>query len=148
MEVNMKYTLPTLFDQTAIGFNKLYNEIMEECDSFVQNKFPVYNLTRYENSDVDIVLAVAGYAPENLEVETCGDKIVIRGDNGITSGLEGVDTEQSVWGIARRRFERVFPVAGKFEVTNVELLNGLLTIKVKRDLEKTDEVIRHEIVTK
>lgn len=144
----MKTTLPSLFDQTAIGFNRLYNEIIEECDSFVQNKFPIYNLTRYENSDVDIVLAVAGYGPDSLEVETRGDKIVIRGDNGLTSKQEGVDTEQSVWGIARRRFERVFPVAGKFEVASVELEHGLLTIKVKRDFEETDDVVRHEIVTK
>ena len=143
----MKTTLPSLFDQTAIGFNRLYNEIMEECDSFVQNKFPVFNLTKYENSDVDIVLAVAGYGPDSLEVETQGNKITIRGDNGITQKQEGVDTEQSVWGIARRRFERVFPIAGKFEVESVELENGLLTIKVKRDFD-IDDVIKHEIVTK
>jgi molecular chaperone IbpA len=139
--------LPTLFDQTAIGFNRLYNELIEECDSFIQNKFPVYNLTRYENGNVDIVLAVAGYGLEQLEVETRGDRIVIRGDNGITSKPEGVDTKQSVWGIARRRFERVFPVAGKFEVESVELENGLLTVKVNRDFEE-DDVVRHEITTK
>ena len=89
-------------------------------------------------------MAVAGYAVDDLEVETSNDKLVIRGKNCYTEE----DEAKCHRGIARRSFERVFPIAGKFEVESVELENGLLTVVIKRELEKIETVESHPITVK
>lgn len=139
--------LPTLFSRSAVGFNRLFEEMDELYEQFANCKYPAFNLKRYEDGCVAIELAVAGYVAEDLEVESMENKIVVRGQNYRNTPEDGIDNERSHYGIAARRFERVFPVAGKFEVEDVVLENGLLTVNIKTELEE-EPVTRHEITIK
>ena len=148
----MTSKLPTLFDfeknfdSWLVGYNRLFNDLEDMHDRFLTCKFPAHDLTKYDNGDVKIELAVAGYSVDDLAVETDGNKLTVRGEK-----IEEESTEEDFYkhkGIATRKFERTFPVAGEFEIGPVELDNGLLSIGIKRDLEETSNVVRHKITTK
>ena len=74
--------------------------------------YPPYNLERISGTDgrgdlLRLIFAVAGFAPEQLEIGVVGDQLSISGEqNG------DVDTHQYLYrGIASRRFRRVFRLA-------------------------------------
>jgi HSP20 family molecular chaperone IbpA len=91
------------------------------------DNYPPYDLLRVSGSDGDtlrLILAVAGFAPEQLEITQVGDQIFISGEG---SG-DGDPSRYLHRGIAARRFRRAFRLAPGLEVVGAELDHGLLTI--------------------
>lgn len=94
--------------------------------------YPPYNIERLHAEDeggerLRITLAVAGFAPEDLDVTTEENQLVIRGrqqDEGERDFLHR--------GIAARQFQRVFVLAEGMRVLGADLKNGLLSIDLDR----------------
>lgn len=93
--------------------------------------YPPYNIERLHPAGgrevLRLVIAVAGFAPEQLDVTTANGQLVIRGRQG--------EDERRVYlhqGIAARRFQRTFLLADGVEVGKAELKDGLLSIDLQR----------------
>lgn len=91
--------------------------------------YPPYDLVRVRGADarddtLRLVLAVAGFRPDQLEITVAGDQLSISGDQ---SG-DGDVARFLHRGIAARRFRRVFRLAEDLEVTGADLDFGLLRI--------------------
>jgi len=93
--------------------------------------YPPYNIERLTQGDgvvkLRITLAVAGFAPEALDVTVEDSQLVIRGhqaDDGEHDYLHR--------GIASRQFQRVFVLADGMKVEEAQLKNGLLSIDLSR----------------
>ena len=70
------------------------------------------------------IFAVAGFAPEQLEITVLGDQLFLSGEQ---SG--DVDPQRCLYrAIAARRFRRVFRLAGSLGVERAAPSNGLLSI--------------------
>ena len=89
--------------------------------------YPPYNIEQTGEDVFHITLAVAGFAPADLNVTVEDNQLVIRGkqtDDGARSYLHR--------GIAARQFQRSFLLADGMQVLGADLSNGLLAIDLVR----------------
>jgi HSP20 family molecular chaperone IbpA len=94
--------------------------------------YPPYNIELLsdggsEPAALRITLAVAGFAPEDLEVSVEGGELVIHGKQQDEKPRDYLHR-----GIAARQFKRSFQLASGVEVRKAELDNGLLAIELVR----------------
>jgi HSP20 family molecular chaperone IbpA len=94
--------------------------------------YPPYNVELLEGEPeaLRITLAVAGFAPDQLEVSTENGELSIRGKQNEEQPRDFLHR-----GIAARQFKRSFRLASGVEVRKAELQNGLLVIELCRPRE-------------
>jgi HSP20 family molecular chaperone IbpA len=94
--------------------------------------YPPYNIERIRGNGNDreqlrIILAVAGFSNEDLEVTTEDNQLIIRGRQADEETREYLHR-----GIAARQFQRIFVLADGMRVSAATLKNGLLSIDLDR----------------
>jgi HSP20 family molecular chaperone IbpA len=94
--------------------------------------YPPFNIERLAGTEkrdeiLRIVLAVAGFGPDDLEVEVADNRLVIRGRQA-----DEIERTYLHRGIAARRFQRSFVLRDGLEVVAADLDNGLLSIDLAR----------------
>jgi molecular chaperone IbpA len=85
-------------------------------------------------------MAVAGFSPDELELTTRPNWLVV---SGRKRGEEGAQYLHR--GIATRSFERRFELADHVEVTGASLVDGLLTIELAREVPEEMRPRRIEV---
>ena len=109
-----------------LGFDELERQ-HERAVKTGGDGYPPYNIEKLENGHLRIVIAVAGFARDELEVWVEDNQLAIRGrqrDNGDRAYLHR--------GIAARQFARAFVLADGLQVKGASLENGLLAIALAR----------------
>jgi HSP20 family molecular chaperone IbpA len=112
-----------------------FDEIEQALDRVARSGgegYPPYNIERIPRTDAEperlrIMLAVAGFTPDQLEVTVEECQLIVRGRQ--------VDDKSRHYlhrGIAARQFQRTFLLADGMEVLGADLSNGLLTIDLAR----------------
>lgn len=96
--------------------------------------YPPYNIERIRADSTEgsperlrIVLAVAGFSEDELEVTTEENQLIVRGRQ-----TDASEREYLYRGIAARQFQRMFVLADGMRVLGAELRNGLLSIDLVR----------------
>ncbi|MCD7060534.1 Hsp20 family protein [Pelagibacterium xiamenense] len=124
----------TPFYRSTVGFDRLFsrldNLVSEEAKSY-----PPYNIERTGEDAYRVSVAVAGFAPGDIAVETKENSLLVKGarPEGASSG----NREFLHRGIAERAFELRFQLAEHVEVSGASLENGLLHIELKRELPES-----------
>jgi HSP20 family molecular chaperone IbpA len=112
------------FEQTRI--------LVERAAKAAAESYPPYNVEDIGEGRVRITLAVAGFAPDQLQVTLEDNQLIVAGrkdaDNG--SVEKGPADERAFLhrGIAARGFIRTFVIADRMEVEQALLEHGLLHI--------------------
>lgn len=120
---------PSLFGSPLLlGFEE-FERAVERISKSASDNYPPYNVEQHSDSHLRIVLAVAGFSPEDLTVQLEGNQLVIRGRQ--TPEESGSLLHR---GIATRQFQRSFVLAEGIEVTGASLNDGLLRIDLERPL--------------
>ncbi len=103
--------------------------------------YPPYNIEKTGDDTYRISLAVAGFTPDDLNVE------VKEGALHVTARRPTEDTEKTFLhrGIATRAFERRFALADHVRVTGAAHENGMLHIDLARELPEVLRPRRIEI---
>ena len=92
--------------------------------------YPPYNIERTGENDYRIEIAVAGFKPEELNVEVKENLLTVTGRKAAND-----DAKQYLHrGLAERNFERKFQLTDYLVVVDADLSNGLLSIELKREL--------------
>ena len=91
--------------------------------------YPPYNIEKVDDDSYRIVIALAGFDRDGLEIITEQGSLTVRGKMP-----EREDAHYLHRGIAGRSFERKFDLADHIEVKGATLENGLLTIELLREL--------------
>jgi molecular chaperone IbpA len=115
--------------RSSIGFDQLPT-LFAHALQRDETGFPPYNIEKLTEDQYRITLAVAGFAPDDIEIVCEQNLLTVRGR---TNESERASTYLHR-GIAARAFERQFDLAEYVEVTNASLVNGLLEIELKREL--------------
>lgn len=114
-----------------LGFEDI-DRMLESIAKASVDGYPPYNIERIpptdgENERIRIVLAVAGFARDQLEVLVEDNQLTIRGKQENDKSRTYLHR-----GIAARQFQRSFVLADGLQVLAALLDNGLLAIDLMR----------------
>ncbi len=123
------YDLSPLYRST-VGFDRLAH-MLGELSNAEAPSYPPYNIELIGENEYRITMAVAGFSPEDLNVEVKEGTLTIAGKKAEKAEMQGQFLHQ---GIAARSFERRFKLADHVEVSGADLQNGLLHVSLKREL--------------
>lgn len=116
--------------RSSIGFDRL-GRLLDEAAGLETPTYPPYNIERVGDDAYRITMAVAGFAPADINLEVKGNALTVTGKKTEKSESKGEFLHQ---GIAARSFERRFQLADHVEVTGAEMDHGLLHIALKREI--------------
>lgn len=113
--------------RTAIGFDRLAS-MLDTAPSGADVSYPPYNIEKAGEDAYVLTMAVAGFGPEDIELTAKENTLTVSGR------LTGDDGKSEVLyrGIASRAFERRFVLADHIVVDGANLVNGLLSITLRR----------------
>ena len=123
-------TRPLLFDSPfLLGFDQT-RALIERAAKAAAEGYPPYNVEAREDGEVRITLAVAGFSPDQLEIQVEGNQLTVAGRRG--DGSDGGDKAYLHRGIAARGFIRTFVLADGMVVSGALLEHGLLHVDLTR----------------
>lgn len=112
--------------RSAIGFDRLANLLEQRAEP----SYPPYNIELVSEDNYRIVMAVAGFTRDEIEIVTERDSLHV-------TGRKQKDEVQRTYlhrGIAARDFEQRFQLANHVKVTAASFDNGMLTIELVREV--------------
>ena len=116
--------------RSAVGFDRMTSLLDAAQKNTAADGYPPYNIVKTGEDAYQISVAVAGFGPQDLDVEVRDGQLVVIGKGA----NEGDDVNFLHRGIARRAFERRFQLADHVEVSAADLKDGLLVIDLVREI--------------
>lgn len=120
--------LSPLFRST-VGFDRV-SRLLESAVNDGPATYPPYNIEKLSEDDYRIVMAVAGFSDDELNITVENNKLVVEGN----AEEQGDEVSYLHRGIATRAFTRRFELADHIQVAAGRLENGLLIIELKREI--------------
>lgn len=116
--------------RSLVGFDRLAAQLDAAARNEAASGYPPYNIERTGENDYRIEIAVAGFKPDELNVEVKENLLTVTGRKAAND-----DAKQYLHrGLAERNFERKFQLTDYLVVVDAELSNGLLSVSLKREL--------------
>lgn len=102
--------------------------------------YPAYDIEVLDENEYSITLAVAGFEESELDIQVEKDVLTVSGKK------ESEENKEYLYrGITTQSFEQKFNLADYIEVKGARLLNGLLTIKLVKEVPEAMKPRRIEI---
>jgi molecular chaperone IbpA len=124
-----------------VGFDHLASLLEAASKTESASNWPPYNIETTGENEYRVEIAVAGFKPDELNVEVKENTLTV-------SGRKSANDDQKRYlhrGLAERNFERRFQLADYVFVTDAQLADGLLCISLKRELPEAMKPRRIEI---
>jgi molecular chaperone IbpA len=115
--------------RSVVGFDRLA-ALLESAQSEGAQGYPPYNIERTDENAYRVEIAVAGFKPEELNVEVKENLLTVQGRKAANDEAKRYLHR----GLAERNFERKFQLADYVIVSDANLADGLLSISLKREL--------------
>ncbi|MBB2713390.1 UNVERIFIED_ORG: molecular chaperone IbpA [Rhizobium etli] len=93
------------------------------------DNWPPYDIIKIGEDDYRIAMAVAGFSQDELAITQEQNLLIVSGQKA-----NGEDVQYLHRGIAGSSFQRRFELADHVKVVDAGLVNGLLTIDLKREI--------------
>ncbi len=131
------YDLSPLFRST-VGFDHLSRMIDNafKADERAQT-YPPYNIAKLSDDEYEITMAVAGFKQSDLTITAQQNSLVVTGNNAEKEEKNGVTYLHK--GIGTRGFERKFSLADHVKVISANLADGLLTLRLQREIPEASK---------
>ncbi len=128
----MRTTDLTPLLRATVGFDRMFNmlDAATRLDDSALS-YPPYNIEKTGEDDYRIVMAVAGFGEEDLDVTVKENSLVV------TAKREKAEDSKAEYlhrGIAARAFERRFDLADHIRAVGARIENGLLYIDLVREV--------------
>jgi len=128
--------------KVAVGFDRMFDDLASNA-GFAATGYPPYNVARIskENSEdvYEITLAVAGFTMDDIEITVENRQLKVIGTSTIDAEPVDSTVEYLHKGIAERNFSRVWRLAEHVEVENANLRDGLLRIRLVRNVPEAQK---------
>tara|TARA_B100001105_G_scaffold241449_1_gene220857 strand:- start:473 stop:886 length:414 start_codon:yes stop_codon:yes gene_type:complete len=129
----------TLFDDIygrtfpfAIGFDRTF-QLLERAAQAPSVNYPPYNIVKVDDEHFTIELAVAGFSKKDVSISKVKEILSIEGKQ------DDSDQEYVHRGLASREFRRSFTLADDVEIVGAQLLDGILSVDMKRVIPEADK---------
>jgi molecular chaperone IbpA len=126
--------------RSVVGFDRLA-DLLDSATAETSSGYPPYNIERLDENAYRVEIAVAGFRPEELDIQVKENLLTVTGRK--TANDEPRNFLHR--GLAERNFERKFQLADYVVVTEANLADGLLSIALKRELPEALKPRRIEI---
>jgi molecular chaperone IbpA len=113
--------------RSMVGFDRLF----ERLGSNVRPDWPPYDIERVDENSYRITMALAGFSLEDIELTQQGSVLVVAGKKEAENGQRKGMLHQ---GLAFRSFRQSFNLADHLKVTGANLVNGMLTVDLVREI--------------
>ena len=128
----------TPYYRSTVGFDRLF-DLMEQT---VASDWPPYDIEKTGEDAYRITLAVAGFAPNEVELVQQGATLLAAGQKA-----ERRDAQTLHRGIPHSSFKQSFNLADHVKVVGATLENGLLVIDLVREAPEQLKRRRIEIAS-
>ena len=110
--------------KNSIGMDDYFDRFFTQHET--QSNYPPYNLVQISNVESILEIALAGFKKEEVNVFTEYGKLFVEGKK------KDKETESEYFhqGLAQRSFKRAWTLSDDFEVRDVSLEDGLLTVQL------------------
>jgi len=127
----------------AIGFDNV-SRLLDTASRLDEQTtaYPPYNIEKVSEDAYRITMAVAGFAPEALDVTVHDSTLVISGRQERTAEDPANFMHR---GIATRAFERKFELADHIKVKGADIEHGLLHVNLERHVPEEKKPRKIEI---
>ena len=129
--------------RSVVGFDRLA-DLLDSAASEAATGYPPYNIERTGDHQYRVEIAVAGFKPEELNIEARENTLTVQGKKAANDDSAKRYLHR---GLAERNFERRFQLADHVVVTGAALADGLLSISLERQLPEALKQRRIEIST-
>ena len=129
------------FTRSTIGFESLFDRLNNLQRPENGDSYPPYDIVRTGEDSFRIVLAVAGFAPDDLTITAQQNLLTVNGQKP----KNGHQEQYLHQGISSRPLERRFDLADHVEVESASFANGLLQIDLIRRVPEAMKPRRIEI---
>ena len=129
--------------RSFVGFDSLFDEL-EKVSNFKENTYPSYNIEKTGDLSYEITVALAGFNETQLYIEVEQSVLTISTINEDT--IENRNYLHK--GIATRAFTKQFRLAENVEVDSASFENGLLVLKLNKNIPDADLPRKIEINAK
>jgi len=121
----------TPYRRSTVGFDRLFDMLENQARANSGDNYPPFNISKSGEDNYRIVLAVAGFRPQDIDITAQANLLTVQGKkrDDIDDGSQLLHV-----GIANRGFERRFELADYVRVANADLADGLLVIDLVREV--------------
>lgn len=115
--------------RSAIGFDRLA-QMLNDAQRNDSPSYPPYNIELVSDDQYRIVMALAGFSREEIDITFERDSLIV-------VGRKQKDATERTYlhrGIAARDFEQRFQLANHVKVTGASFDNGMLSIELVREI--------------
>ncbi|MBX4865335.1 Hsp20 family protein [Rhizobium bangladeshense] len=126
MRTNLDFS--TLF-RSSIGFDRMLNVLEAASRADTVDNWPPYDIVKSGEDAYRIAMAVAGFTQDELTITQEQNMLFVSGQKANADDVQYLHR-----GIAGRSFQRRFEIADHVKVVGAGLVNGLLTIDLKREI--------------
>ena len=129
--------------RATVGFDRIADLMDRALVGDTSPSYPPYNIEKTAENGWRISIAVAGFAPSDLSIETRETTLHV-------TARKAPDTDDRTYlhrGIATRAFERRFALADHVKVTGAVHEHGMLHIDLVRETPEALKPRRIEIAT-
>ena len=121
-------------NRALIGFDTMFDTLERRFANSVSNNYPPHNLIKTGENQYEIQLAVTGFTKEEIAVTVEDNILIIKGESMTTDYAPEAYLHR---GLATRDFSKEFPLAEHIEVVGAETKNGMLTVKLVRNIPES-----------
>ena len=115
--------------RSSIGFDRVLNALENSTRLEAVDAWPPYDIAKVSKDEYRITLAVAGFSPDELTLTHEPNVLLVAGQKANEDKVQYLHR-----GIAQRAFQHRFELADHVKVTGANLVDGLLTIELVREI--------------
>ena len=112
----------------SVGFDSLFEKLFD-MDLDTSNSYPPYNISKLDDNNYIIEMALAGFNKDNIEIELANGELTVNQKRKI---ILKEDVNLIHQGISLRSFVRKFTLSDEIIVKNAEMKDGMLTVKLEK----------------
>jgi molecular chaperone IbpA len=125
--------------RSTVGFDRLFDML----ENSVRTDWPPYNIEKTSENEYRIVMAIAGFRPEEVELTQHGPELTVTGQKKLEENSRQVLHR----GLATGNFRQVFKLADYVKVANASLQDGILSIDLAREIPEEMKPRRIDITS-
>lgn len=133
--------------RNAVGFDHIAEKVqraqnIKRKSATQLQEFPHFNIVQNDENSYQIVLALAGFALDDIDITVTADKLLVTSNRKSESDSNADSSEQKTaaklihQSISLSDFQREFVLADHVQVRDAEMHQGLLTINLFREVPK------------